>query len=294
MRTTKKIKKNLTKQKIDSLLKSFNRYIESKKKKIYQIPFNSIRQYLVVDTEGKGDVTKGQNPFLYELGIVRYDNILHEIKDAISYLNLTVFNNEEDMDNAFFGKTKRDIYELFINPRNRYEKNLKPLYEKYKHNFYSNDRNQILSFFNIEMSPKDEFIFAYNAYYDCQSILNTYKLSPVNSRKFKDKDVVCIMVQFLLMLQNIPEEREKYINFCIKHNYITDKGNAQYKVEIIIRYILNDVEYREEHIGLFDAIDENTILLWINSVYTRYGKVFYVEVNNLTKIGIRRDLMKAY
>ncbi len=54
-----------------------------------------------------------------------------------------------------------------------------------------------------------------------------------------------------------------YINFCLENNFITDKGNIQYGVEPIIKFIKKNLGYNEAHTALADALDEATILQYI-------------------------------
>ena len=54
---------------------------------------------------------------------------------------------------------------------------------------------------------------------------------------------------------------KKYVKFCKKNGYITEKGNIQYKAEIVYRYLFKDNDFVEEHTGLEDCGIEYQILL---------------------------------
>lgn len=63
---------------------------------------------------------------------------------------------------------------------------------------------------------------------------------------------------------------KKYVKFCKTNQYITKVGNLQTKAEIVYRYLFNNVNYIERHLGLQDAIDEYNILC---KVFKRKKKV---------------------
>jgi hypothetical protein len=54
---------------------------------------------------------------------------------------------------------------------------------------------------------------------------------------------------------------KKYIKWCIANNYLTPAGNIQTKEEVVYRYLFQDSQYEEKHIGVYDALDEFQILL---------------------------------
>lgn len=54
--------------------------------------------------------------------------------------------------------------------------------------------------------------------------------------------------------------RKSYIDFAIKNNFISDKGNILTNAECAYRYITNNVDFKEEHKGLDDCIIEVAIL----------------------------------
>ena len=53
---------------------------------------------------------------------------------------------------------------------------------------------------------------------------------------------------------------KKYVKFCLKNRYITKANNLQTTAEIVYRYLFNNVNYIERHLGLQDALDEYQIL----------------------------------
>ena len=281
-------KKNIqTPKYVDKIKVKRSKLLEKKKKNIYSIPFEEITTIFIVDVEGRGDINNGKNTFGYERGEVIYDPQKKEILYAHSNIDLDLYNNAVLMDDAFFGN-KRSIYDKILNPHTK-EDDLLPKYYEYRHHFSANRKNETLESFNETLTLyKPSFMFAYNCRYDFNTIFNDFAISETSNRRFTKLDFVCIADNFLLMLKRIPQERDKYIQFAKENDFTTPSGRASYKAEYVIRYIRHCLSYREEHMGLFDALDELEILLWINETYKKYGMCFMVEVNNLTYVGINQ------
>lgn len=74
---------------------------------------------------------------------------------------------------------------------------------------------------------------------------------------------LCKKVEFMDILEAITQTRlltQKYLKFCKENKFLTDKGNFQYKVEVVYRYLTNNVNFVEEHTGLSDVMVEYDIL----------------------------------
>jgi hypothetical protein len=57
-------------------------------------------------------------------------------------------------------------------------------------------------------------------------------------------------------ITNTPDYRA----FCEKYNFFTDTGNYKASAEIVYRYLMNDIEFEEKHMGLYDVLIESIIL----------------------------------
>ena len=55
--------------------------------------------------------------------------------------------------------------------------------------------------------------------------------------------------------------KEKFIDFCIENNFLTERGYIQTKAETVHRYLTNNLTFEEEHTGLSDVLIEYQILL---------------------------------
>lgn len=132
--------------------------------------------------------------------------------------------------------------------------------DKRKYNYISNEDffaqfEQDIINFNVHQ------IWAYNVTFDRCAIRNLYENRP--------------------MLHNIPWEVEwndiwsavtysrcmcqKYINFCIENNFLTEKGNIKTSAEVVYAYYTKNPTFCEEHTGLADCHIEYKLYLWAKS-----------------------------
>ena len=54
---------------------------------------------------------------------------------------------------------------------------------------------------------------------------------------------------------------KRYVKWCKKNGYVTEKGNIQTKAEIVYRYLTGKTNFKEEHTALSDSEIEFEILL---------------------------------
>ena len=55
---------------------------------------------------------------------------------------------------------------------------------------------------------------------------------------------------------------DEYKTFCEEHQYFTDTGNYKASAEVVYRYIRQDTEFNEAHMGLYDVEIESIILFF--------------------------------
>jgi len=103
-------------------------------------------------------------------------------------------------------------------------------------------------------------VWAYNARFDMLTLRNTletysngfvpgYKLLPYGV-KFAD---------IWDYSSNITSTR-KYVKWCLKHGFLTGKGNPSTSAETVYRYLTDDISFIEDHTALSDALTEDFIL----------------------------------
>lgn len=203
---------------------------------------NRTKKYLLIDTEGS---QQNGLPIAYDIGLLvvdRYGNHYEEI----SYLITDIFfDNKELMEKAYYAKKIPHYYDLMRKKEIKAVKfttarrNILKLIEKYKINT----------------------LLAYNARYDIRALDKTldYLTKGKQDRFFPDnfkygciwamaKDTIC---------------REKgYLNFTEENQFVTKKGNPRTTAEVVMRYILGNPNWEEEHTGLEDAKIEKAIFRW--------------------------------
>lgn len=98
-------------------------------------------------------------------------------------------------------------------------------------------------------------VWAYNCAFDKSSL----------SRLFgEDFGTINELVAFYDIIPAILYTRlltKKYVNFCKRNGFITEKGNIQTKAEVVYKYLTNNLAFTEEHTGLADCKIEYNILL---------------------------------
>lgn len=98
-------------------------------------------------------------------------------------------------------------------------------------------------------------IYAYNCPFDKGRIKALFK------EQFEELEKT---VKFLDIIPAILKTRlltKKYIMFCRENGFLTEKGNIKTTAEIVYRYLVNDLNFQEEHTGLADVLIEYQILL---------------------------------
>ena len=58
---------------------------------------------------------------------------------------------------------------------------------------------------------------------------------------------------------------KKYVKFCKKNGFMTEKGNCKTSAEVVWGYLTNNPNFEEEHTGLADCEIEYKILLTAKS-----------------------------
>ena len=96
-------------------------------------------------------------------------------------------------------------------------------------------------------------MYAYNITFDKNALKRLFG-ERFNNLNLEYRDIISGILYTKLLTK-------KYINYCKENNYITEKGNVQYKAEIVYKYLTGNVNFQEEHTGLADVLIEYEILL---------------------------------
>lgn len=123
---------------------------------------------------------------------------------------------------------------------------------KYRYNSIEEAKNDIL---NTIVENNVTEIWAYNCTFDKSSLKRLFE---EDFEKLNENvtfhDIIPAIVYAKLLTK-------KYVDFCNRNSFITQKGNVMTKAEIVYRYLTNDLEFEEEHTGLNDCKIEYEILL---------------------------------
>lgn len=100
-------------------------------------------------------------------------------------------------------------------------------------------------------------IWAYNCSFD-RSMIN--KLLGEMSDIFPNiaKVIWCDIWTAVVMTRCLTK---KYVKYCRKNGFVTDKGNIKTSAEVVYGYLINDNYFEEEHTGLADCKIELLLLL---------------------------------
>lgn len=125
---------------------------------------------------------------------------------------------------------------------------------KRKYKFISND-SFINFFIKIINKFKIKRLFAYNVTFDKNC------LKYVFGKRFNELEKLIEFCDIIPLILHSKLLTKEYCEWCIKNNFLTDKGNIQTKAETVYKYLTKDLTFKEEHTGLADVYIEYKILL---------------------------------
>ena len=102
--------------------------------------------------------------------------------------------------------------------------------------------NEVIAKYNVKE------IWAYNCLFDKTAV-----------SKLCDLDVIWLDIWSAIVMTKCLTR--KYVKFCKKHGFITEKGNCKTSAEVVYAYLTNNKNFKEEHTGLSDCHIEYEILL---------------------------------
>lgn len=224
------------------------------------------RNWLLIDTETIGDITKGEKAYPYDISflMVRLKKILHQV----CYINSDIFDEKYLMENAFY-KNKIPFYNLALKNDKRYIK---------KH-----DKDILLELNNFIKKNNITYFVAFNVKFDYNSINNLYEITGYKENYFKKLYVVDVWKIATDIVAMFPELYECFMLFCYNNNYITESGlNVRTNAECFNRFVNNDTTFIECHTGLEDTLCEVNILLKMLWYYEKHtGKDYYYKLDTI-------------
>ena len=191
--------------------------------------------YLVLDTEALGL----DNPTVYEIGYV-IATADGKILCERDYLIKQVYENEELFQSAYYAN-KRPLYDQKLA-----DGIAKAVYWGYAMEVLASD---------IERYGVSN-LYAYNSKFDMGAIEHTNKQFGAKARPTADG-----IVDIMWFISKIVKT-EEYKEFCRVNGYMTNhrKPQPQKKAETLYRYLTNNTDFIEDHMGLEDSRIEWNIL----------------------------------
>jgi len=198
---------------------------------------------MTIDTETTNSL---DDPIVYDLGLAIHDengNVFHTESLVIA----ETFLNEELMSVA-----------LFADKIPTYWKDIK---EGKRKLVKLSTAKRIVK--NLIKRYGIKTVIAHNAFFDYKSLNTTLRYySGSKYRYFLPWGVE--IWDSLRMAKTVLLKDEKYVNWTIENNYLTEKRKSpKLTAEVIYRYITDDESFIEEHTGLADVMIEKEITKYL-------------------------------
>ena len=195
------------------------------------------KHILIIDTETIGI----DKPFIYDLGLVVAEKTDkgYQVVSTNSFVIKQIYDNKLLFETAYYHK-KRPLYTKAMQGR----KSIKRYW------------GHVARFIDKTVKAYGiKEVYAYNAPFDKRAIqetsqkLKTYQ--PLKSVKWYD---------IMAISNNLIHQTAEYKDYCETVKAITPKGYYQTNAERTYQFIKGDHEFKEEHMGLQDAVIELDIL----------------------------------
>jgi hypothetical protein len=192
---------------------------------------------LLVDTEF---ITLNK-PFVYDLSylIARKVGDKYITLKSVGNVVKQVYQNKMMFETAYYSE-KRKLYVSALKGKT------------YKQNYLGNILRQFkkdIAEYNVSM------VLGYNVNADIRSIDFTSNYLKLES-PLKDTKVIDLMP----IVVNTICDTDDYKNFAKQNNLITEKGYYKMSVESVMKYINNNIEFSEKHLGKSDNENEIDLL----------------------------------
>ena len=197
---------------------------------------------MTIDTETTNTL---DDPIVYDLGLAIHDengNVFHTESLVIA----ETFLNEELMASAYF-----------IDKIPNYWKEIK---EKKRRIVKFETARRIVK--NLIRRYGIKVVIAHNAYFDYNSLNTTLRY--YTSSKYRYFLPWGVEIWDSLRMARVLLKDEKYVNWTIKNNYLTEKRKTpKLTAEVIYRYITENEDFEESHTGLEDVMIEKEITKYL-------------------------------
>lgn len=191
---------------------------------------------MVFDTE----TTSLNKPFCYDIGYCICDKNNFNIIHTAHYVIEQIWHNQPLFSTAYYAE-KRPLYVQAMRAH-------KIIMTKF--GYAMRAMMQDIKKYNVTSayaynSPFDDKVLTYNC--DWYHVTNPLENIPIF-------DIKGYANNFITVLTN-------YKKFCIRNQLLTENGNYSATAENVYRFITNNTEFNEKHMGLDDSIIEHAILV---------------------------------
>lgn len=196
--------------------------------------------FLMLDTETTNSL---DDPFCYDIGFAVINDNGKTLETA-SFVVADIFLDPALMESAYFAEKIPTYWEEI-----------------------KNGKRTLKTFKNIRKAVREvmrkydiDIVIAHNCRFDYRSTNYTqrYLTSSKYRYFFPYGTHFC---DTLKMARKVFGNNDDYKEFCYQNGYLTKRGCAQYTAEILYRFLANDNDFIEEHMGLEDCLIEKDIFL---------------------------------
>ena len=197
-------------------------------------------KFLMLDTETTNSL---DDPFVYDLGYAVID-IEGNIYERGSFVNKDIFNDYDMMKWAYFF----DKMPQYFDEIQKGERIVEPWY------WIRKIVREVMRDWDVR------FVVAHNARFDYRSTAYTQRYLTKSKYRYFFPFGTHI-VDTLKMAREVFKDDTLYQEWCAENEYLNGGGHAQYKAEILYRYISGDNDFIEAHTALEDVMIEKDIFV---------------------------------
>jgi DNA polymerase III epsilon subunit-like protein len=203
-------------------------------------------KFLVIDTETTNSL---DDPICYDIGFAVV-NRKGEVYETHSYAVEEVYNYPDLMASAFYA-SKLPLYEEEISAGTR------KIESFHKIRWILVD---VLRYYNINI------VAAHNARFDYRSLNLTQRVLTCSKFRYFFPYGVQIW-DTLKMAREVLRKDSTYRQFCLDNGYTTKNRQNRFTAEVLYRFLTNNPDFKEAHIGLQDVLIEKEIFAYCLQQY---------------------------
>lgn len=203
--------------------------------------FTENDRFIVVDTETTNSI---DDPFCYDVGFAVVD-VFGNIYEQYSFVVADIFLDKELMTSAYFAEKVPNYW-----------------------NDIKAGTRELKTFRNIKKAFADcvkrnnvKIVLAHNARFDYRSLNLTLRYL-TNSRQRFFFPFGTEIWDTLKMSREVLKNEPSYDEFCYTNEFLTKRMCKRYTAEIIYRFLINNIDFEENHTGLEDVLIEKEIFVY--------------------------------